>query len=444
MHRKTVQTLLLASYFLFPVLIALISLQGRSIQFAIPAFLGIVAYTWLLANIIFSARPKFIERYYSLDKLNRFHAVQAIVALLIAMLHGLWEQILWGTFFFSSTLFGYLAIVTFLFIAVMSVLIMTTWFGRKKAVRSLKTRLKKYPISNYGTMKKVHNLNILGVLFVAVHVLTMTFRNQGDVLTGSILLVYLIVVLAFYVDHKFLRPRRLRKQLYTVTDVRHQPGRTVVVTLTPQSGRIPEYKPGQFVFVRIKEDMYPFEEHPYSLITSPQNPNEIKVAIKDLGDYTHRMQELPVGVQATVEGPYGGVWHVEEKLDDPNENLILLAGGVGITPMLGILEELSLKKPPNNVMLVWGLNEPGEFAFAEEFDKFKREIPNFTLVPFFANEKGFLDTQKVQALLQEHNLLFEESQFVLCGPKLFMIAVEKALMESRVQKDSIYYEAFAL
>ncbi len=198
------------------------------------------------------------------------------------------------------------------------------------------------------------------------------------------------------------------------------------------------------MFVRIKEDMYPFEEHPYSLITSPQNPNEIKVAIKDLGDYTHRMQELPVGVEATVEGPYDGVWHVEEKLDNPNENLILLAGGVGITPMLGILEELSLKKPPNNVMLVWGLNEPGEFAFAEEFDKFKREIPNFTLVPFFANEKGFLDTQKVQALLQEHNLLFEESQFVLCGPKLFMTAVEKALLESRVQKDSIYYEAFAL
>lgn len=444
MKRKGIQLLLLAGYFLFPVLIGFISLQGRSIQLAIPAFLGIVAYTWLLASIIFSARPKFIEKYYSLDKLNRFHAVQAIVALIIAMLHGLWEQIIWGNFFLSSTLFGILAIATFLFIAIMSILIMTNWFGRKKLVRSLKTRLKRYPVSHYGTMKKLHNLNIVGVLFVSIHVLTMTFRVQEDILTGSIMLIYLMIVLGFYVDHKLLRPNRLRKQLYTVTNVQPQPGRTVTVTLTPPSGRIFTYKPGQFVFVRIQDEGYPFEEHPYSLITSPQNSNEIKVAIKDLGDYTHRMQDLPVGVKATVEGPYGGVWHVEEKLGNPEENLVMLAGGVGITPMLGILEELSLKKPANKVVLVWALNDPSELGFAEEFEKFKGEIPDFTFIPFFANDKGFLDTQKVQTLFQENNLLFDQSQCVLCGPKPFMVAVEKALADSRVQKDNIYYEAFAL
>lgn len=444
MKRKGIQILLLFAYFLFPVLIGFISLQERSIQRAIPAFLGIVAYTWLLASIIFSSRPKFIEKYYSLDKLNRFHAIQSVVALIIAMSHGLWEQIIWGTIFYSSTVFGQLAIVTFLSIAIMSILIMTNWFGRNKLVRSLKTRLKGHRISHYGTMKKIHNLNIVGILFVSVHVLTMTFRIQGDILTGSIMLIYLIIVLGFYLDHKLLRPNRLRKQLYTVTDVQRQPGRTVMVTLKPRNGRILTYKPGQFVFVRIQDDGYPFEEHPYSLITSPTNPNEIKVAIKDLGDYTHRMQDLPIGINATVEGPYGGVWHVEEKLNDPKENLVLLAGGVGITPMLGILEELSLKKLPNKVLLVWALNEPSELGFAEEFEKFKREIPDFTLIPFYANEKGFLDTEKVQTLFQENELLFDESQCVLCGPKPFMNAVEKALDDSQVQKENIYYEAFAL
>ena len=217
-----------------------------------------------------------------------------------------------------------------------------------------------------------------------------------------------------------------------------------MVTLKPRNGRIFTYKPGQFVFLRIQDEGYPFEEHPYSLITSPTNPTEIKVAIKDLGDYTHRMQDLPIGINATVEGPYGGVWHVEEKLSDPKENLVLLAGGVGITPMLGILEELSLKKLPNKVLLVWALNEPSELGFAEEFEKFKREIPDFTLIPFYANEKGFLDTEKVQTLFQENELLFDESQCVLCGPKPFMNAVEKALNDSLVQKDKIYYEAFAL
>lgn len=174
MNRKLMRMLIVAAYILLPVLIAAVSLRNRSFLSAGPPFLGIVSYTWLLTGVIIASRPRFIEYYFSLDKLNRFHAIMAVVALAIGITHKLWVTLLWGWAYRYSTIFGDLAIPFFLTIAVLSALVMTNWFGRKKIVKTAKTTLKKYPIANYEKMKFVHNFNIIAATFLAIHVLTMT------------------------------------------------------------------------------------------------------------------------------------------------------------------------------------------------------------------------------------------------------------------------------
>ena len=145
MNRKLMRMLIVAAYILLPVLIAAVSLRNRSFLSAGPPFLGIVAYTWLLTGVIIASRPRFIEYYFSLDKLNRFHAIMAVVALAIGITHKLWVTLLWGWAYRYSTIFGDLAILFFLTIAVLSALVMTNWFGRKKIVKTAKTTLKNTP-----------------------------------------------------------------------------------------------------------------------------------------------------------------------------------------------------------------------------------------------------------------------------------------------------------
>ena len=117
--------LIVAAYILLPVLIAAVSLRNRSFLSAGPPFLGIVSYTWLLTGVIIASRPRFNEYYFSLDKLNRFHAIMAVVALAIGITHKLWVTLLWGWAYRYSTIFGDLAILFFLTIAVLSALVMT-------------------------------------------------------------------------------------------------------------------------------------------------------------------------------------------------------------------------------------------------------------------------------------------------------------------------------
>lgn len=49
------------------------------------------------------------------------------------------------------------------------------------------------------------------------------------------------------------------------------------------------------------------EEHPFSLISAPQDRDEVALAIKDSGDYTHQFQTLQPESKASLEGPYGGM-----------------------------------------------------------------------------------------------------------------------------------------
>ena len=211
MNRKLMRMLIVAAYILLPVFIAAVSLRNRSFLSAGPPFLGIVSYTWLLTGVIIASRPRFIEHYFSLDKLNRFHAIMAVVALSIGVTHKLWVTVLWCWVYRYSTIFGDLAIIFFLTIAVLSALILTNWFGRKKIVKTAKTTLKKYPIANYEKMKFVHNFNILAATFLAIHVLTMTVIVQGDYLAAAIFGGYFALAFGLYINHKFLNPVRLKK-----------------------------------------------------------------------------------------------------------------------------------------------------------------------------------------------------------------------------------------
>lgn len=444
MNRKLMRMLIVAAYILLPVVLAAVSLRNRSFLSAGPPFLGIVSYTWLLTGVIIASRPRFIEHYFSLDKLNRFHAIMAVIALAIGATHKLWVTLLWGWVYRFSTIFGDLAIIFFLTIAVLSALIMTNWFGRKKIVKTAKTTLKKYPIANYEKMKVVHNFNILAAVFLAIHVLTMTVIVQGDYLAAAILGGYFALAVSLYIHHKFIKSARLKKNLYTVTATKPEKGNVLEVHLKPDNGEVFPYQAGQFVFLRLHDTEYSSEEHPFSLISAPQNRDEVALAIKDSGDYTHRFQTLQPGVKASLEGPYGGMWRVQEGMHDKAVSIVMFAGGIGITPMLGILENCLRLQFQNRTVLIWSLKNQDEYGFTEKLQKFKDALPDFRLVPFFANENGFLDETKIEKILQEHEIRYEAAEYLLCGPPPFMNAVEAVLLKRGVSKDRIHYETFGL
>lgn len=443
MKRIAIQYMILAIYFLSPLPIAFISLKGLNFSIAAPAFIGIISYTWLLSELITAARPKFIEKYFSLDKFHRFHGIMAIVALALGLLHKEWASFSWGEFEFS-TVFGDFAIMLFLLLTVLSVLFMTSWLARIKIIKMVKDVLGNFVLTKYGTMKILHNFNIIAIIALSVHVITIAYFMRADLTLTMIYSLYFIVSLSFYVYHKLIRPILLKKNIYTITNVVNETDQIVSLTLAAENGRIFDYKAGQFIYLRVKDENYTFEEHPFSLTSAPENPQALSVSIKDSGDYTHIIQRITPGTKVTVEGPYGGLGQPLEDIQNADKSLVLFAGGVGVTPMLGILESLRQKNAKNKAVLIWSMRNENELAYAAELASFQKDMPNFTFVPFYSNMSGYLDAEKTAAIFETAAVPYATSEFVLCGPKGFMHTIESALVSKNVSKQKIHFESFWL
>jgi predicted ferric reductase len=92
---------------------------------------------------------------------------------------------------------------------------------------------------------------------------------------------------------------------------------------------------GQFLHWRFFKSGHVWQSHPYSLSAMPQN-GHVRITVKALGDHSSELAGLKPGTRVAVEGAYGRLTREVLRRD----RVLLLAGGVGITPLRALLEDL--------------------------------------------------------------------------------------------------------
>ena len=91
-------------------------------------------------------------------------------------------------------------------------------------------------------------------------------------------------------------------------------------------------KPGQFMAVKVPGDKTQLIRCPFSLSNANREEGTIEIIYACVGDATQRMTKWEKGFKSNLIGPLGNGW----KETDPKEKVLLVAGGVGITPILGL------------------------------------------------------------------------------------------------------------
>ena len=119
-------------------------------------------------------------------------------------------------------------------------------------------------------------------------------------------------------------------------------------------------KGGQFFAWRFLGGSHWFESHPYSLSAAPRN-NQLRITVKSLGDHSAWLFKVKVGSRVMIEGPYGVF--TADRTTTPHT--VLIAGGVGITPVRALLEEL-----PTNVAVdvIWRASSEKDLVLREEVE----------------------------------------------------------------------------
>lgn len=96
------------------------------------------------------------------------------------------------------------------------------------------------------------------------------------------------------------------------------------------------FQPGQFAWIKLLDRPYSLTEHPFSYASSALDPTRPSFTIGPAGDFTSSVGRLPVGTRLALDGPHG-VW--QHAL--PHAGYVLIAGGIGITPVLSLLRTLA-------------------------------------------------------------------------------------------------------
>ncbi|XYK80771.1 MAG: ferredoxin reductase family protein [Labrenzia sp.] len=276
---------------------------------------------------------------------------------------------------------------------------------------------------------------IIGVFFFlgAFHFffIAKPFSNLDPL--GLYISAFCILGILSYVWMSIVRPMAPRGHRYEVDLVRRVGGLTELV-LVPK-GRGMRHKPGQFAFLSIDGGGLG-EEHPFTLSGAPADDRVLRFSIKDLGDYTDRLQRMAQpGMDAIVSGPFGHFSMPRGR--DPQ---VWIGAGVGITPFLAFAESLKVRET-GPVKLYYCVRERDDIPYAVELERLAEEVDTLELIIVNSAEGIRLTADRIVSDLggdaANANVFF-------CGPVHMRKALRSGLVLKGLKASRFHFEEFEM
>jgi len=216
---------------------------------------------------------------------------------------------------------------------------------------------------------------------------------------------------------------------YTVTQVRTEaPG---IQTLSLDG--VPLFTPGQFINIFFPDTNTP-EGKAYSLSSTPQEGAEI--TIKEIGEFSGKLCRMREGDTFEASDPYGFFYPEYEDSD-----LVLLAGGIGVTPFKGIIEQALKTNPKRPVTLLHSVRLQEECIFDECFSKLDIEREYFVTRDQNVRLGAHPRRMNAEDVLR-HKREGKQTEILICGSIDFTRSLWRELRENGVSEDELYTEAF--
>jgi len=401
---------------------------------------GLFAFSLMLTQVLISLRPKFLERKIGLSTIYKTHGKLAIILVLASIIHAVIIEVtkVSNAALTIASFSGSLSMLLLLLITLTGMLVLSSsYISKYPFVKRLKIHTLKREV---GLL--IHRFSKLAVLIIFIHMmLTDYVRANTALLALSIL--YVSLVMGVDVASHVHRKRLPKFVLHNSTQINEK---VFELEFTQPKNAIMSYKSGQFVFVRFLASEVPDESHPFSISSAPlQSESLIKIMVKNIGDYTSTMKLLKKGDIAVLEGPYGNF--MDERTALANTPLVMLAGGIGITPILSILRSQMAAQPSRKIILVWTLSLKSDLLMIDELQNMQHTNPNFSYHITFTNELveafdyGRISRDYLQCI--KVNTLYSEADFFICGPRPMMSAVKSILLDNQVKPDNIHIEEFS-
>jgi predicted ferric reductase len=407
---------------------------GRGFWWDLSMGLGFGALAMLGLQFALTARFRRITHPFGIDALYLFHRVMAIGAVAVVLGHfGIlyvgYEDALGEldplTARWELTA-GRVALVCFLLLVVTS---------------ELRRRLR----LEYGLWRHLHAaLAVLGFAAAVAHVMAAGSYTNTPGKTA----LWLGVTLGFLgllVWVRAIKPYTQLRQPWRVAENRAEQGGAHTLVLEPVGHPgLGRWQPGQFAWLTLKTSPFFLREHPFTIASSPEQGPRLEMAIKPQGDFTTMTQSVATGETAYLDGPYG-TFSVDRYPEA--RGFVMVAGGIGITPMLANLRAMADRGDKRRTILFFANPTRDDIAFRDELDTLRQRLDlhlvhNLEDPPEdWSGETGLLTAEVLDRHLDARTRTWPH---FLCGPVPMTAAVTAALVDLGVARGDIHTEIFEL
>ncbi len=419
------------------VLAWLQDLPARPVQDELATGLGMVVFSILLCEFVLSGRFKVISARMGMDVTMRVHQLAARAALLFVLIHPFlyampmlnhprpWDgsgQLTLGLDV-TSALTGIAGWVLLL------IIVLTSIWRDQLTFR-------------YETWRLLHGVGAVVTAVAITHHTLASGRYSADPLLAGFWLVLLAVALGSLVKTYLLTPLRQLSSPYEVISVRKLALKTWELTVRPQAGDAMRFEPGQFVWLNVGSSPFSLEENPFSISSAPADRNQLQFVIKEVGDMTRALPEVKPGTKAYLDGPYGNLTLQHRQA----AGIALIAGGVGIAPLLSIARQLKADQDPRPLVMVYGNWVAEQIVHGDQLEELIAH-PGSQLVhvvseprPDWHGLTGVIDAGTLGRVFGSRDV--SGWLFLVCGPPVMLDVVEAALKELGVPARQVVSERF--
>lgn len=386
----------------------------------------------ILVQILFMSRITWLERAVGLDHLAVWHRWLGFTTVWLITAHvifttvgyaqgdkvSLWAQTRDFISHYPDVLMAWVGFILFLGVAVAS-------------VRAARRKLQR------ETWYFIHLYAYLAVALSFAHQIAVGSDLDND-RAGRIWWIGLyVLVFGSILWWRLFEPVRFnRRHRLRVQSVKHETPGVVSIYISGRRLDRVAADPGQFFLWRfLTPDMW-WTTHPFSLSAAP-NRQYLRITVKDLGDGSKQLQRIRRGTRVLAEGPYGTFTDARRT----RRGVLLIAGGIGITPLRAMLDGF---RTSDDVVLLYRVAHAEDAVFVDELREFAN-APNVRIHIIAGTEIGDDRTDLLSVPTMQRGVpdVMSRDCFV-CGPPAMINAMHRRLRMLGVPRAHIHFERFEL
>jgi predicted ferric reductase len=426
--------LLYAGLAMFPLAVAWADAQpSRGFYYELSTGLALTGFALLLLQFLTSGRFDFLTGRVGIDLTMRLHQLIARTITLFLVVHPFLYAIWPGEGGPLARVVQMFAEPSFLSGAVAWVLLLLI-----VGAGVFRDRLP----GTYELWRASHGVGALVMAGAGVHHALVLGRHSAHPVIAGFWIVLLVVAALSLLTVYVFRPLALRRRPFRLVANEKAGDRLWELTVEPVGSFAPRLIAGQFYWVTFGSSPFLLREHPFSASSAPAELPRVRFLIKESGDFTNTSGSVPVGTPAFLDGPRG-IFTLEGRAAD---GIGLVAGGVGIAPVLSILRELRARRDPRPVRLLYGNRHEGQIVSREELEAIATEMDLQVRLVLAEPPEGWtggigqLDKAEVEACFD----MPDRARWVyfVCGPNPMMTSVDRSLRSIGIPPRNVVSERF--